>query len=385
VAGADTPFEGGDPGAIGELDAFLRGAIARRVFPGAVAAFGRTEGPVVYRAVGHLTYEPDEPVEVGTRYDLASLTKVVATTTAAMVLVEDGALALDEPVAARLPEFGRAGKGGVTARHLLTHAAGLVPYPGYPVERFTTGRALLDAIHDAPPLYVPGTETRYSEVGMIVLAQVVERVAGEPFSAFVRRRVLEPLGMRRSGFFGDGGAAALEVAPTGYDDRFRGRMIRGEVHAPMAAVLGGTSGSSGLYGDAPDLVRFVRMMLRRGATGAGRLLSEETVRALTVPADAATTDTRALGWDTRSPRGYTVAGTSFGPRSYGHTGDTGTSIWVDPEADVFVVLLSNRTFPTRENRAHVHVRPAVSDLAWRAVLGPLPARSRDAADATTAG
>ena len=108
---------------------------------------------------------------------------------------------------------------------------------------------------------------------------------------------------------------------------------------------------------------------------------EETVRRLTVAADPATTDTRAFGWDTRSPRGYTVAGTSFGPRSFGHTGDTGTSIWVDPEADVFVVLLSNRTFPTRHNREHVHERPVVSDHAWRAVLGPLPVRAPDAADA----
>jgi CubicO group peptidase (beta-lactamase class C family) len=156
------------------------------------------------------------------------------------------------------------------------------------------------------------------------------------------------------------------------------------VFDPMSAALGGTSGSAGLFSDAGDLARFARMVLGLGALDGVRVLREESVRAMTRPADPLVSDTRGLGWDTRSPSGYTVAGRFFGPRSFGHPGDTGTSLWIDPDAGAFVVLLSNRTEPPKRDRRHVHVRPAVSDYGWLALgLPPVPAAARATTAATT--
>jgi beta-N-acetylhexosaminidase len=357
-----------DPTAVSDLDDFLADAIARRVFPGAVVAFGRSRGPVFARAHGALTYDEGVPrATTRTRYEYASLTKVVVTTTLLMRLVEEGRVSLDDFAAVHLPEYGAAGKDRVTVRHLLTHSAGHAAYPATPVSRFTTARALREAVFETPPLYEPGREMRYGSIGALVLGWLVERVHGRGLRDLARHLVSAPLGMASTAYSPVSSTPGSAVAPGGFDEVLGRGMLVGETNDAPTAVLGGASGASGLFGDAGDLARFARTLLRGGRVGSRRFLRAETVRLFTTVSDPAVTDARALGWDTRSPTGYTVGGRSCGPRSYGHTGDTGSSLWIDPDADFFVVLLSNRGYPTRRNREHVHVRPVVTDLAWRAL------------------
>ncbi|HEX4575168.1 MAG TPA: serine hydrolase domain-containing protein [Gemmatimonadales bacterium] len=338
-------------------------------FPGAVVAVGRHGRLALLAAVGHYGVEDPRPVEAGTVYDLASLTKVVGLTTACMVLVDQGRLALDAPVERYVPAFRGPGKAAVTIRHLLTHSAGLpADLPLY--DSTKTRAAALAAVDTATLLSAPGTTYLYSDLSAIVLMQVVERVTGEPFDRFLAERVFGPLGMPATRFLPPA-AWRDRIAPTEHDTLFRHRWLRGEVHDESAARLGGVSGNAGLFAPAPDLARFAAMLLNGGAWDTLQLVRSETVAAFTARQEMPPGSTRALGWDTPSDSGYSSAGATLSRRrGFGHTGYTGTSMWMDPERDLFIILLTNRVHPTRANTAILAVRPRVADLVFAALTHP---------------
>ena len=337
-------------------------------FPGAVLAVGRHGRLAALAPVGHYGVDDRRPVEAGTLYDLASLTKVVALTTACMILVDEGRLALDAPIARYVPEFRGPMKDRVTVRHLLTHSAGLAAdLPLY--TETASRRPALAAVDTTTLLAPPGTSYRYSDLSAIVLMQVVERVTGEPFDRWVETRVFGPLGMPATRFLPPA-SWRDRIAPTEHDTVFRHRWLRGEVHDESAARLGGVSGNAGLFSNALDLSRFAAMLLNGGAWDTLQLIRAETVAEFTERQNMPPGSSRALGWDTPADSGYSSAGTKLSRRSFGHTGFTGTSIWMDPDRDLFIILLTNRVNPTRSNTAILRVRARVADLVAEAVTHP---------------
>lgn len=348
------------PPAVAEL---LRQAVATGVFPGAVAAWGRSQAPGHVAALGRLTYDPGAApvVRPDTLYDLASLTKVVVTTTLAAQLVERGLLDLQEPVAKRLPDFRATLGETVTAGHLLDHSGGLPPH--LPLYLDTSGPAAYRARLATVALEArPGTRTAYSDLGFLVLGLVIEQAAGAGLEQLARERVLAPLGLRETLFRPPAGLRE-RVAPT-EDCPWRGRRLQGEVHDENAWALGGVAPHAGLFGSAPDLARFARCLLNGGELDGARLLRPETLEHFTCRTGRPAGSSRALGWDTPSGESSS-AGSRLGPRAFGHTGFTGTSLWLDPEAGLYVILLSNRVHPTRATglEAIRAVRRRVADAA----------------------
>lgn len=357
--------------ALEEADRLLESFRERGAFPGGVLAVGHQGALVHLHAFGRLTYDADAPpVEAGTLYDLASLTKVVATTTMAMILVDEGRLDLDQPVREHLPGFAGPGKEAVTVRHLMTHSSGLPAMA--PLYQEIRGRtAYLERIQAMDLEYPAGSRSTYSDLGMILLGEILERTAGQPLEAFARERVLIPLEMRDT-LFRPPAELRQSIAPTEIDP-WRGRLIQGEVHDENAFAMGGVAPHAGLFGTAGDLARFAQMLLNGGIFEGRRIVSSETVALFTRRAGISNSD-RALGWDTKSAEGSS-AGTLFSSRSFGHTGFTGTSIWIDPERNLFVILLTNRVYPTRENNLIREARPAVADAvvrAWAESSGAAP-------------
>jgi CubicO group peptidase (beta-lactamase class C family) len=347
------------------LTRFLEASVQGRAFPGAVVAVGRRDTVLFTAGVGSLTYDPGPHPGLHTVYDLASLTKVVGLTTAIMLLVEEHRLDLDAPVTRYVPAF-LAGGDSVTVRQLLTHSAGLPAW--LPLYREVHSRAQMFARVNATPLEAPpGTRMVYSDLGAILLTEAVEHVTGTRLDTLLQRRVFGPLGMTDTRY-NPPAAERARIAPT-EDDPWRGRVLRGEVHDENASVMDGVSGHAGLFSTAADLIRFAQMMLeggripaRAGQPGA-RLLDSATIAAFTRVQNAALSS-RALGWDT--PSAGSSAGSRLSGRAFGHTGFTGTSIWIDPAQDLFIILLTNRVYPTRKNEQILQVRPRVADLAVEA-------------------
>jgi beta-N-acetylhexosaminidase len=345
---------------------FLDSAIAAGAAPGAVLGVSVAGQRYLY-ASGRLTRDEPAPTEPTTVYDLASLTKVVGLATAVMLAVDDGKLELDTPVQRYVPVFEGAGKERVTIRLLLAHGSGL---PGWrPLFRETETREQAFTLADTTALSSPpGTADVYSDLGLIVLTQAVEAVYHERLDSLLARRVFQPLGMTSVGFLPTSERA--RIAPTELDP-WRGRVLRGEVHDENAARLDGVSGHAGLFGSAPDLLTFAEWLLAQaeGLTGgqAGRvgyLTAHPTVRPsvfreFTRRQNLVPGSSRALGWDTPTPGGS--AGALLSATSFGHTGFTGTSLWIDPEHKLAIVLLSNRVNPSRDNPRWARVRAGVAD------------------------
>ncbi|HYK82412.1 MAG TPA: serine hydrolase domain-containing protein [Gemmatimonadales bacterium] len=357
------------------FDPLVAAGIRRGAYPGAALVVGRRDTILVARGYGHLTWSTASPAvdPESTLYDLASLTKVMATTSCLMLLVERGKVRLDAPVAAYLPAFRGAGTTAITVRQLLTHTSGLRPdLPDSELKRLPDSAALLRRVLDETPRVPPGSRVIYSDLNAILLGEVIRRVSGEPLDVFAGRELFAPLGLRET-MFRPGARLRDRIAPTGV---WRGHAVAGVVNDASAFKLGGVSGNAGLFATAADVARFAQFVLRNGALRDGRrLLDPATVREFTAKtADfGAGTETRALGWQT-VPTGETVssAGTLFGPRSFGHTGWTGTSLWIDPDRDLFVVLLTNRAYAPRARRPFTllkAVRGRVADAAARASDG----------------
>ncbi|MDF2775336.1 MAG: hypothetical protein K0S86_4836 [Geminicoccaceae bacterium] len=371
-SGAHVPARGSGPGTAerehAALSAELRDTIqvlldrarADSAFPGAFAIVGRSTGTLAEFGVGSLDWAAPSPrPDANTMWDMASLTKVIAMTSALMQLVEQGRVDLDAPVARYIAEFVGPGKERVTVRHLLTHSAGLAAWRPLYKETYTPAAARALAV--ATPLdTAPGVRMVYSDLGAIILGQIVERVSGMTLDAYVARHVFGPLGMTSTGYRP---VADLlpRIAPTEFDS-WRQRKIHGEVHDENAVGLGGVSGHAGLFSSGHDLARFARMYLAGGTLDGVRVLAPATIRQFTTVQDS-TLSNRALGWET--PNGSNSAGRMMKRPAFGHTGFTGTSIWMDPSRDLFVILLTNRVNPTRQNPRIGSVRVALADAVVR--------------------
>ena len=301
------------------------------------------------------------PANDSTIYDMASLTKVVAATTAAMLMEEDGKLDLERTVVSYLPEFNDPEKAPITVRMLLTHTSGMKQNQ-YLYREIKGREAYLQRINAKPLVHKPGEMFDYTDWSMIVLQAIIERVSGKALDALLGERVFGPLGMRDTGF-NPPEALKPRIALTEIQE-FRGGKLWGVVHDENAWAMGGVSGNAGLFSSARDLGVFAQMLLNGGVYGGVRVLRPETIARWTARqrADAA----RALGWETPSPR--SSAGRYFSMRSFGHTGYTGTSIWADPEKQLFVVLLTNRVNPSRDNPKVGPLRRTVMDAVQRAVV-----------------
>ena len=343
------------------LRAVLGPARADSAFPGAFAIVGRSGGVLAQYGVGSLDWGESPRPDEQTVWDMASLTKVIALTSAVMQLTERGQIDLDGPIARYLPEFNGPAKDRVTVRHLLTHSSGLPAWRPLYKETYTPVAARALAV--ATPLdTLPGIRMVYSDLGAIILGQIVERVSGERLDDYVVRHVFRPLGMT-STMYRPGAVLLPRIAPTEFDS-WRQRHIRGEVHDENAFGLGGVSGHAGLFSTGHDLARFARMYLSGGTLDGVRVLSPQTIRQFTTVQDSAVSN-RALGWET--PNGSNSAGTLMKRPAFGHTGFTGTSIWMDPSRDLFVILLTNRVNPTRQNLRIGGVRIALTDAVVHAI------------------
>ncbi|HET7187693.1 MAG TPA: serine hydrolase [Gemmatimonadaceae bacterium] len=347
------------------LDSIVRVGIAEGAAPGASIAVGRYGRLIHLKGYGSLDYSAGSPVvDANTVYDLASLTKVVATTTSAMILEETGKLDLDKPVHFYVPEIDAPDKAAITVRMLLTHTGGLEA--GAPLYRQARGRAeYLKEINLRPISYPPGTQTVYSDWDMVLLQAVIERVAGMSLDNFADGHLFKPLGMSDTRFLPDTNDRVFRrrIAPTTSDD-LRGGPLQGTVHDANAWAIGGVAGHAGLFSSARDLAVFAQLLLDGGTYANIRIVAPQTIARWTSRQGNGTS--RALGWDTPAPS--SSAGRYFSPRSFGHTGFTGTSLWIDPERGLFVVLLMNRVNSRGEGTRHVQLRRDVSDAVERAVL-----------------
>ncbi len=347
------------------VDSLVMAQIRQKSFPGA-QLWVQQHGRLLHaRTYGTMTYDPlSAPIMPTTMYDIASMSKVVVTTTATMMLVDEGRIDLDAPVVRYLPEFGVNGKERITIRHLLLHTSGLPAFLLF-YRSCTTARQVIDSIMvtrlDAPP----GARMVYSDLGMITLGRVIERITGSPLDVFARERIIEPLGMRNTMYAPPDSLRSL-CAPTELDAYWRHRLVQGTVHDETAALLDGVAGHAGVFSTAADLAVFAQMLLDGGRIRDRRLLAASTIAMFTKRQERGSS--RALGWDMRSTSGSS-AGQYFSMRSFGHTGFTGTSIWIDPDADMFVIFLTNRVHPTRENRKLLGFRAVLHDAIRRAIGG----------------
>lgn len=340
----------------------LGDAIEQKAFPGAEAAITHAGKLLALKAVGRFTFDGTSPlVEVETIFDLASLTKVMATTSMAMILYERGLLDLEMTVVGILPEF----RGddprrlAVTFRQLLAHSSGLPAYERLFL-RANSRDELLRQAFSVSLKYDPGSRAEYSDIGFILLGIALERLAGESIDRFCQREIFGPLGMSHTAFSPPAQWKA-RIAPTADDQTFRKRIIQGEVQDENASVMGGVAPHAGLFATASDLAIFANAMLNGGAP----IIRPETLGLFTRREESPAGTSRALGWDT--PSSPSQSGKYFSAASFGHLGYTGTSLWVDPERKVSVTLLTNRTWPDCTNQAIKGVRPAFHDAVMEAL------------------
>ena len=349
------------------VDRVMEQAVRDGAFPGGAIAVGRDGVLLRLKGYGRLSGTGASVTE-DTPYDLASLTKVVGTTATAMRLVEQNRLDLDERVTTYLPGYNSLGKDRVTVRQLLAHSAGHRAWYPFWSHGILSREDALDFIYADTLQYTPGARSRYSDFDMILLGEVIQGVTGEPLDHVFDEEIFEPLAMRHTGFRGVG-IVDRDVAPTESDQAFRGRILQGEVHDEAASVMGGVAGHAGLFSTARDMARFAYVLSNGGAGYGTRLFRRTTLEAFTRPIRLRSTYPTGLGWMVNSGGGNTAAG-EMGPRTFGHTGYTGTSIWIDPDQRSFVVLLSNRVHPTRRNTRIRTVRPALADALVDAIRTP---------------
>lgn len=342
------------------LQAILTQGVIDSAFPGAIAVIGNHDGPLVTVAAGHLDWAPSPAPTDRTLWDLASLTKVVGMTSAMMQLVEQGKVDLDAPVQRYLPEWKGTNKEKVTVRDLITHRSGLPAFKTY-YKLNLSPDSTLALFMNTPLDTLPGVRMVYSDIGAILLGKIVERASGETLDRYLSEHVFRPLGMLDTQYRPDSSLLS-RIAPTERDP-WRGRLVHGEVHDENAYALGGVSGHAGLFSTAHDLSRLAQAYLNGGELDGARLAKTSTIRQFTTVQDS-TFSSRALGWDTPSDR--SSAGHFITRPAFGHTGFTGTSLWIAPQYDLYVLLLTNRVNPTRERSGIGRVRVQVADAAMKA-------------------
>jgi uncharacterized protein YbbC (DUF1343 family)/CubicO group peptidase (beta-lactamase class C family) len=373
-APARPPAPSLDAARLGRIADLVNEAVAAKETPGAVVVVGRGDQIVYRQAFGHRAIEPAvETMTIDTIFDLASLTKVVATTTAVMMLVEDGRIRLNDRVAAYIKGFERYGKGAVTVRHLMTHVSGLRPDLDMSLEFASYDEGIARAI-DEVPTSAPGERFVYSDINFVLLGEIVHRVSGQTLDQFCRARIFEPLGMRDTMFKPPAGLLP-RIAPTekctqyGWPcDQPGGAILRGVVHDPTARRMQGVAGHAGLFSTAADLGVFCRMLLGGGRVGAVRILSPLDVAKMTSPIALAGGQVRGLGWDIDSSYSSN-RGELLPLGSFGHTGWTGTSLWIDPLTRTWIVFLSNRVHPDGKGDV-TPLRAKIATVVGSAILNP---------------
>jgi CubicO group peptidase (beta-lactamase class C family) len=342
--------------------AVLRSAIAQRAFPGAAVAIIHQGKLIAHKGLGHFTYDATSPaVTAETIYDLASVTKVIATTTACMILYDRGLLKLDQCLVDLLPDFASDDpqRRQVTLRMLLAHSSGLPAY----IRLFQTAHnkdELLQQALQIPLTAAPGSRDEYSDIGFILLGQALEKLSSEPLDQFCQREIFAKLNLAPT-CFNPPASLKLAIPPTEDDRTFRHRLIQGEVNDENASVMGGVAGHAGCFSTALDVSLFAQCMLLGGSP----LVKKETMEIFTRRQGSPPGSSHALGWDT--PSQPSQSGKYFSSRSYGHLGYTGTSLWIDPDRQLSVTLLTNRTWPDRSSQSIKQIRPAFHDAVIEAL------------------
>jgi CubicO group peptidase (beta-lactamase class C family) len=357
--------------------AVLRSGVDQHAFPGAAVAIAHQGQLIAHKGLGHFTYDATSPaVTADTIYDLASVTKVIATTTACMILYDLGLFKLDQPLFELLPEFAAqqdARRREVTLRMLLAHSSGLPAY----VKLFQTAHnkeQLLDQAPQVPLAADPGARAEYSDIGFILLGEALQKLTGEPLDQFCQREIFTKLNLAHT-CFNPPADLKPKIPPTEDDQAFRHRLIQGEVNDENASVMGGVAAHAGCFSTALDVSVFAQCMLqgshsRAGfagewAEGGSPLVKKETLEIFTRRQDSPPGISRALGWDT--PSQPSQSGKYFSSRSYGHLGYTGTSLWIDPDRQLSVTLLTNRTWPDRSSQSIKQIRPAFHNAVIEAL------------------
>jgi CubicO group peptidase (beta-lactamase class C family) len=340
----------------------LENAVADHAFPAASVAVTHNGKLLALRALGRFTYEPTSPQPTSdTLFDLASLTKILATTAMAMILYERGLLDLEMPIISIVGEFSGEDprRDEVTLRMLLAHSSGLPAYEKLFLRAHSRDE-LLAAAFSTPLANDPGSHAEYSDIGFIALGVALERLADETLDRFCQREIFGPLALTHT-TFNPAHELRHAIPPTADDQTFRHRIIQGEVQDENASVLGGVAGHAGLFATAHDLATFAHTLLQGGSP----ILRPETITLFTARESSPEGTSRALGWDTPSPPSQ--SGRYFSPRSYGHLGYTGTSLWIDPERRLSITLLTNRTWPDCANQSIKQIRPRFHDAVVEAL------------------
>lgn len=346
------------------VDSLINEAINGRTFPGAVLLVWKDDNILYEKPYGSLTYDTNsEKITDSTIFDLASVTKVVATTTAAMICVDKNLFSLDDKVIKFIPEFGANNKENIKLENLLLHNSGLPAWKKFYDSELNKEDVLLNIFYSELD-YRTGTKMVYSDLGIITLGKIIEKVSGMTLDEFCKREIFEPIGMN-STFFNPPDSLKKFCAPTEFDNYWRKRQLQGEVHDETSSMLGGVAGHAGLFSTANDLSKFMSMIMNKGSFKNIQIIKPETIEFFTKK--FSNESSRALGWDTKSEKNSS-AGDLFSPNSFGHTGYTGTSIWADPERNLVVVFLTNRVYPTRENTKIISFRPRLHDAVIKSIL-----------------
>jgi CubicO group peptidase (beta-lactamase class C family) len=355
---------------LASVDAAVMDGIQKGIYPGAVVIIGRRDSLLYARGYGHFTWSPSSPVPRpdSTLWDIASITKVVSTAGVALRLVDAGKLDLEAPVRRYLPRFSGGPKNQVTVRMLLDHTSGLKSYvPFYIKARGSRARAI-DQLYAQPLVRVPGDSAEYSDLNALFLGLVLEKVSGLPLDKLARHEVFGPLGMTQT-MYRPPASLKRRIVPSGM---WRGHPVPGDVNDQNAVAMGGVAGHAGVFSTGMDLARYAAVWLRSGAGPTGQWVRPETLRRFLVKGPR--TGSRLLGWDTPeidpAAEEPSVFGSLISEAGYGHTGFTGTELWIDPARDLFLVFLTNRAFDPRVRESAKQlkfVRASLSDAAVRLV------------------
>lgn len=346
------------------IDSLINRLILEECFPGAVIAVGRNNVLAFLQSYGYASlYPAKEKMTIDKVFDLASLTKVVCTTSMVMKAVEDGLIRLDDPISYFIPTFSGEKKDKVTIWHLLTHTSGLPPHvPLYSV--LSSKEDVIDYISKLKLEYTPGTKVVYSDLGFILLGTIIEKTFDTTLDVISQEKIFIPLGMNDT-MFNPKGKLKERAVTTEYC-KLRKRFLKGEVHDENSWFMGGVAGHAGLFSTAFDLSIFAQMLLNGGVYDNKRIFSKTTIEEFTRIQTGHLNKNRALGWTIKGRQ--CSCGDLMSSKAFGHTGFTGTSIWIDPTYNMFIILLTNRVHPTRENECILRARPLIHNYIMSTII-----------------
>ncbi|MDR9366932.1 MAG: glycoside hydrolase family 3 N-terminal domain-containing protein [Balneolaceae bacterium] len=349
-----------------QVDKIMQSAINDSVFPGGVVGVMRNGALVWQQAYGYHDYSKTKAVQTNGIYDMASITKIMATTTSMMKLVDEGKVSLDDPISKYIPEFNEGLKKEITIRHFLLHTSGLPAFRIY-VDELRTRNELVEAVRNEPLINDPGEEYVYSDLGFILLAEIIEEVTGKRIDEYVHDEFYEPMGMTSTTFNPEeiGSVLTNRIPPTEIDTVYNRGLVHKKVHDERAYFMDGVSGHAGLFSSVHDMAKYFFMLLNDGNYGGHQYLSPEIIDLFT--SHQSPINQRGLGFDRKS-EGFSTAGTLTSENSFGHTGFTGTSFWVDPDENIAIIVLTNRTYPNRSYGSRIsRIRADIADAVMKSI------------------